>query len=57
MKINYKLCWFCEQKCYSFVSICSDCLENKTKNKKIPTNTLLYRDVVENKKIRIAVNQ
>ena len=58
MKINYKLCWFCDKKCYSFVSICSDCLENKInkinkiKNKKNQTYTLLYSNL-ENKKIRI----
>jgi hypothetical protein len=23
-KIKYRLCWFCERKCYSFVGICSD---------------------------------
>jgi hypothetical protein len=51
MKINYKLCWFCDKKCYSFVSICSDCLEKKIK--KNQTNTFLYKSNIENKKNRI----
>ena len=32
MKQNSKLCWFCEKKCYSFVSICPDCVKEKQKN-------------------------
>lgn len=24
-KNNIKTCWFCQCKCYSFVSICEDC--------------------------------
>jgi len=35
MKKSSKLCWFCEKKCYSFVSICSDCVKEKQKNTQI----------------------
>lgn len=35
MKKSSKLCWFCEKKCYSFVSICSDCVKQKQKNTQI----------------------
>ena len=27
----YKLCWFCDKKCFSFVSICEECLKEKQK--------------------------
>jgi len=38
-----KLCWFCEKKCYDFVSICPECVVNKRKknttyDKKNPTD-------------------
>jgi len=26
-------CWFCQQKCYNFVSICETCKYNKIKKK------------------------
>ena len=32
MKQSFKLCWFCEKKCYSFVSICTDCAKEKRKS-------------------------
>ena len=32
MKQTFKLCWFCEKKCYSFVSICPECVKEKQKN-------------------------
>ena len=31
-----KLCWFCEKKCYHFVSICPEC--DIVKRKKIKPN-------------------
>ena len=35
MKQTFKLCWFCEKKCYSFVSICTDCFKEKRKSQHI----------------------
>ena len=35
-----KLCWFCEKKCYKFVSICSEC-EIKKRKKDITTKTTI----------------
>ena len=32
-EINRK-CWYCDQKCYTFVSICELCKKYKYKNKK-----------------------
>lgn len=33
---SFKLCWFCEKKCYSFVSICPDCVKEKQKKSNRP---------------------
>ena len=38
-----KLCWFCEKKCYKFVSICSEC-EIKKRKKGITTTTKTIND-------------
>ena len=32
-KVNNKKCWFCEQVCYDFVSICKNC-ETERKKKR-----------------------
>jgi hypothetical protein len=47
MKQTSKLCWFCEKKCYSFVSICPDCVKEKQKN----TNQICFQKTNSVKKV------
>ena len=34
-------CWFCDQRCYEFVSICSDCKQTKKRKHNILTEKQL----------------
>ena len=49
----YKLCWFCDKKCFSFVSICEECLKEKQKkihliDKKNKKRLFCYSQILNN---------
>ena len=37
-KLKSKNCWFCDKKCYYFISICESCKTDRYLNKKLKKN-------------------
>ena len=40
MKQPLKICWFCQEKCFEFVSICDYCKQSRKKKLSISTKSI-----------------